>query len=534
MGAPPTTSGFVWLLLILAAAVLGLGLYLARAGLRPRRRGDSPHCRKCDYILSGLETPRCPECGADLSAAGAIVYGERHVRRGRAGIGLALVVIGLAAVVLALTPGFRQINWYQYKPAAWVIKDLKSSDLNQAAVAWKELSRRMDEGGLSAGQRSAMADAILDRFSKDVSRISWEPVSHVVRQAKELSPEQKERLFSALLAAVQLPPPQAYGARDALDRLLSDGVLTEAQHGRLTELALAEQAQAAARSPVAQWLLNYLGDRELAGRLTPQQRARFYTNAYNVSDMVVRKQVVNGDLAAYTISIGGRGPEIPYSGKNSIWWTRHKIDRIVLNGKTVQTGGGSSSSSGFARGTTGSWVQTRTPGKHRLEVALTLEVHFSPSVADEAKDGLRWKKQVTLGGDFDVLAEAPPGFVQWVDDTSKEAIKRSITPERLDRTYNGGKGLNVQFKIDKVPENVGFEVFGVVGGKEHLLGTLTAAAGTETHSSFSASSFPATPDGKIDLILRSDEKAVRQTVDIYKAWKGELVYKDVPVASERK
>jgi hypothetical protein len=207
----------------------------------------------------------------------------------------------------------------------------------------------------------------------------------------------------------------------------------------------------------------------------------------------------------------------------------------MLDGKTIQEGGGSSSGSGFSRGTSGSWVPVKTPGKHRLEVALTLEVHYSPSVSNPEKGGLRWKKEVTLGGDFEVLAEMPPGFIKWVDDPSKaDAIKQSIRPKQLDRSYEGGKGLNIQIEVSKVPENVGFEVFGVVDGKEHRLGTLTAKAGTEVNSHFGASTFPPTPDGKVDLVLRSDEKTVRQSLDMYGAWNGELVYKDVPVNPARK
>src|SRR5687767_4520640 len=93
------SSNLVWLTLLLAAVVFGLGAYLALTGYRPRRRGDSPHCRKCDYIIAGLETPRCPECGADLSAKGAIVYGERRMRPGRFGLGLLLVLIALSFCV---------------------------------------------------------------------------------------------------------------------------------------------------------------------------------------------------------------------------------------------------------------------------------------------------------------------------------------------------------------------------------------------------------------------------------------------------
>jgi len=49
---------FVVILLLLAVE----GAILLALGLRVRRRGETPHCRRCDYALTGLASPeRCPE-----------------------------------------------------------------------------------------------------------------------------------------------------------------------------------------------------------------------------------------------------------------------------------------------------------------------------------------------------------------------------------------------------------------------------------------------------------------------------------------
>ena len=531
MGSMNESSDWVWLTLLLAAALFGFGIYLARTGYRSRRRGDAPHCRRCDYIIAGLETPRCPECGVDLSAEGAIVYGERRMRPGRLGVGLVLVLIGLAVGVVALTPGFRRIEWYQYKPTRWVTTDLKSRDVAVSNRAWRELSRRADAKELSDAQKGSIVDVLLDALSKDQLPAASEPMRYLVGRTKEMSPEQRDRLFGKMLGRLDSQSmAEAEAARDVMQGMIGDGLLKDDQLDKLTEAALAEQAQAQAKSKVAGWLLILLGDRELAGKLTPAQRERFYRQAYNAFDMQVRKKVVVGDTAIYRFSLGGRGPDLPYTGKAPVWWTRHQIDRTMLDGKTQQAGRSSGSGNGFSRGSTQSGVQVKTPGKHRLEVAMTLEVYYSPTVSTPTKEGLKWKKEVVLGGDFEAFAEAPEGLITWDEDPSKAAaIKRSIKPTRLDPTYFSGKGMGVQFEIDKVPENVGFEVFGRVRGKEHSLGTLTAPAGTEINSGFGASKFPPVPEGKMDLILRSSEKAVRNTVGMYSAWKGELVYENVPI-----
>src|SRR5690349_6074803 len=61
------------LLTVPPAATLLLGVVLLALGLRGRRVGDHPYCRRCGFDLFGLPPahPACPECGADLLAAPA-------------------------------------------------------------------------------------------------------------------------------------------------------------------------------------------------------------------------------------------------------------------------------------------------------------------------------------------------------------------------------------------------------------------------------------------------------------------------------
>lgn len=64
------------------------------------------HCPHCDYPLDGLPsgTPRCPECGGDLSRAGyAKAAARRMVRDARARMALLLSpLIGIALLFPAL------------------------------------------------------------------------------------------------------------------------------------------------------------------------------------------------------------------------------------------------------------------------------------------------------------------------------------------------------------------------------------------------------------------------------------------------
>ena len=66
------------------------------------RRGWTPTCRKCGHDLRGVtaDTASCPECGADLSRAGAVRTGRARVRP---------VLLGFGAM-LGLVAGF--LVWY--------------------------------------------------------------------------------------------------------------------------------------------------------------------------------------------------------------------------------------------------------------------------------------------------------------------------------------------------------------------------------------------------------------------------------------
>jgi len=68
-------------------------------------KDDHPVCRNCEYDLIGSRTlpTSCPECGADLTKPGSIVYGNRDpmVKR-RVSIFvliLALTLVGIAILV---------------------------------------------------------------------------------------------------------------------------------------------------------------------------------------------------------------------------------------------------------------------------------------------------------------------------------------------------------------------------------------------------------------------------------------------------
>ncbi len=143
-------SGFAtWRLLIILAipVLLIVGVLFLKRALWPRRRGNDPHCAVCDYLLIGNVSGRCPECGRDLTFPSSIRLGQRYRRPGLGVVAILLLLLSLAMIVVMATGAADQIHWYQYRPAAWVVQDMASSNAVQANRAWNELDRRRKSTG---------------------------------------------------------------------------------------------------------------------------------------------------------------------------------------------------------------------------------------------------------------------------------------------------------------------------------------------------------------------------------------------------
>jgi hypothetical protein len=175
-----------------------VGSLLLYAGRR-RRVGDAPHCRNCNYLLHGLSSERCPECGSALSSA-AIVHGEPR-RRWKSFFAGWLVL--LLAGVLVFTDGISQlqsVDWYHYKPTYFVLRDLNSGRAPDQQKAWTELMRRDTAKSLSADVRDAMARFALMRQANAVqpyNSLDTDTVNYLGGRclANDLPADERTRFF---------------------------------------------------------------------------------------------------------------------------------------------------------------------------------------------------------------------------------------------------------------------------------------------------------------------------------------------------
>jgi hypothetical protein len=145
--------------LLIPLIVVAIGAIAFWFGIRGRRMGNHPTCKRCKFDLFGLpETSMaCPECGADLRNAKAACVGRR-VRRPRIiWMSCALLVPGLIWTGGVGWIKFRDIATIQYEPV-WMLRRAASGRLPiDRDAALVELTRRLEIGKLSKDQIDGIA-----------------------------------------------------------------------------------------------------------------------------------------------------------------------------------------------------------------------------------------------------------------------------------------------------------------------------------------------------------------------------------------
>ncbi|MHC4444840.1 MAG: hypothetical protein ACYTA5_19760 [Planctomycetota bacterium] len=86
---------FFVLLVVAAAVVLLWRFWGAKAD-------DTPACGRCGYIVKGLPSFTCPECGSDLREVGIVGPGMRRAMGGKVYIALWSILLPITAVIISM------------------------------------------------------------------------------------------------------------------------------------------------------------------------------------------------------------------------------------------------------------------------------------------------------------------------------------------------------------------------------------------------------------------------------------------------
>ena len=192
---------YLGLLLVLVGVLVLVWVFV-----RPRR-GDEPHCRKCNFNLVGLKEPaRCPECGRDLAGPRAMVRGQRpSPKRGLCWfVGIALMGGAFVGLDAMNRTGFFSLN--THKPAALLQAEAYLLEDLRASRATDELVDRITRGAIGVEARDRLVRTALARHAqtwRGFPDAQWVVICNAMGR-NELSFEQIERLWNDSFVDVRL------------------------------------------------------------------------------------------------------------------------------------------------------------------------------------------------------------------------------------------------------------------------------------------------------------------------------------------
>ena len=183
--------------LLIGVLSIAVGAFLLKRAWWPRRIGDTPHCSRCDYILSG-DQRRCPECGAVADMESVVRGSPSQSRHGgdRAVSGLLGVAILLLVVTRLLV---FTVDWNRHKPLGWLLRDLGTTH-----GAWDEIQRRLDNNVLSDSDQNAVVERGLQVQDVQSGNITNESILDYIGSRyldHKLTSSQADRSFDTLLKA---------------------------------------------------------------------------------------------------------------------------------------------------------------------------------------------------------------------------------------------------------------------------------------------------------------------------------------------
>ena len=222
-------SPFLPLWILLAVAAIINGLLIRRHARRPI--GAAPHCRRCDYLLTGNTSAVCPECGLALTEDN-VIRGERFAKRRLFWSGTVLLLIGLLIVVALAADGLKHYDWYRLRFTAGVLRDAGSIKFADADRAWTELERRRRAGGLAESDEQEITQFAVDRYaqfnnaSAAPSPILWELENYLANRAAvgKLSDAQADQFFKAAVYIQMRLRPYVFAGDRAPVQILARGL----------------------------------------------------------------------------------------------------------------------------------------------------------------------------------------------------------------------------------------------------------------------------------------------------------------------
>lgn len=557
--------------LVCLALILAGGLIVRRAWW-PARVGEAPHCRRCEYPLTD-GGDACPECGSTDTPH----IGRRDRSSGRAAVGLVLLALGLLGAGVPWAVDAAGIDWYQRTPTWYVLRDATG---RRSFDAWEELARRDQASKLSAEEFDAWVASVQSTADKgrlhhqavdllqawnDAGRLAQAQLEAAVQRAWLSLDEDAdhdtmaEKKWRGLLLSAAATDSLRAGDLDRLDeralvacepdarlddREIADyqqhlvnryqaGRMTDPERQRLLDLAIRNIG--AGRDALASTYLRYrwaewvLAPAAAQGHLTSAEATRL-AEAMIPIRISVRPRTGLGMPVRYQVELGEHVP--------GPFWLKRDWHELAIDGVTAAR------HEGVPEGMRESWASGTlpdvSPGMHRLDARFAVRLMHGPPKDAERSTPVA-SIEVSGSAPFEVLRDvdhvAPRDVAAHhagVVDAMRPTVRRSRFAGILEVIFFDTPGAG-----GRLPMPVAFEVFvrDAAGAEQRICEVVYAPGddGREHNRTGPGSAFfPGEPPAAVDVILRPDAEAARQSMHVRDYWTGpEIVYEHVSVQPAR-
>ncbi len=318
-----------------------------------------------------------------------------------------------------------------------------------------------------------------------------------------------------------LESPSSDRAWAELQRRIEANRLSSANRDRLIAYGLKTQADENSNYE----LLDQIETWALDGIMPAAQKAAYFDQIASY-ELRLRRRVLQGNPVPY---------ELRRNGAHSPNFETRITREIRIDGLPAKRAAGG----GFAYHGDPYWrpergnLQCNELGHHTLEVTCTVSVYrrtsLWPASAPSSTETV-YQRTLPLQATFEVVSASPVPFID--DPRLAEVLRRSIRPEdfHVGRVQEEGNKLIAPVKAGRLPVDVLFDVYVSLNGQEWFLGSVRHEAGLGGWGSVTrCMRAQVPPASRCDLILRSSERADHPEALLTKVWRGELVYRDVPI-----
>ena len=164
---------FCILCISLCLGIVGVALLLA--GQLGQTVGNVPHCRRCNYCLTGVQSARCPECGAELQDCN-IRTGRHHRSFGQVALGVSCLLACLLLCVVAVRGICAEAS---RPPTAWeAVRDRTPTPKllrNAEKGDWASISC-LSQRGLDGTLTASQADEFYTLILKAAIKGDWDAI----------------------------------------------------------------------------------------------------------------------------------------------------------------------------------------------------------------------------------------------------------------------------------------------------------------------------------------------------------------------